>query len=339
MNCNRLPIVAVIIVFTGHTLQTSSAIGQEGDVEGVHDPCIIKEGAYYYVFSTRGGIMVRKSADLKNWKRDGMVLSGVPAWAKSRVPAAKDLWAPDISFFGGKFHLYYSVSSWGKNRSCIGLASNKTLDRESPHFRWVDEGLVIDSMPGRDKFNAIDPNVAFDQDGTPWLSFGSFFSGIQMVRLDQKTGKPSGSPFGIAGRNGGAIEAPFIIRRGEYYYLFVSFDQCCKGVDSTYKIMVGRSRNIAGPYLDDMGRKLLDGGGTLVLAGYGRFRGPGHNSVLQEGNHDYLVHHFYDAVNRGRPTLQIRPLTWGKDDWPRAGEPIPVKPKQTDRRQSTPPLF
>jgi arabinan endo-1,5-alpha-L-arabinosidase len=328
MDRNILAIVSAIIALVGSLFQSPSAIGQEGDVVGVHDPCIIKEGANYYVFSTHGGIRVRKSSDLKNWERDGEVLPGPPAWAKQRVPGARDLWAPDISFFDGKYHLYYSISTFGKNRSCIGLATNKTLDRASALFHWVDEGFVIDSMPGRDDFNAIDPNVALDQDEEPWLSFGSYWAGIQMVRLDKKTGKPIGKSFLIAGRKGAAIEAPFIIRRGQSYYLFVSFDKCCQGVNSTYKIMVGRSRDVAGPYTDYTGQKLLDGGGTVVLAGYGRFRGPGHNAVLREGNTDYLVHHFYDAENRGRSALQIRPLVWSTDGWPLAGEPIQPEVKQ-----------
>jgi arabinan endo-1,5-alpha-L-arabinosidase len=294
-------------------------IAQEGDVVGVHDPCIIKEGAHYYVFSTHGGIQVRKSAELKNWEKDGEVMAEIPIWARRQVPEAKDLWAPDISFFNGKFHLYYAVSSWGKNLSCIGLATNKTLNRNSELFHWVDEGLVVASNSG-DNFNAIDPNVVLDQDGKPWLSFGSFWSGIQIVLLDRKTGKPIGPLLLIAGRDGGPIEAPFIIRKGGYYYLFVSFDQCCNGVKSTYKIMVGRSRRVDGPYLDYTGKTLTSGGGTLVLAGYGRFRGPGHNGVLREGNTDYLVHHFYDGEAGGAPTLQIRPIIWGNAGWPLVGE-------------------
>jgi arabinan endo-1,5-alpha-L-arabinosidase len=323
--------VGAMTAMVGSLLQSPYAIGQEGDVDGIHDPCIIKEGTHYYVFSTHGGILVRKSSDLKNWERDGEVLAGVPAWAKERVPEAGDLWAPDISFFDGKYHLYYSVSSWGKNRSCIGLATNKTLDRESPLFHWVDEGFVVGSTPEND-FNAIDPNLVINQDGKPWLTFGSFFSGIQMVALGKKTGKPIGKSFVIAGRHGGAIEAPFIVRRGRYYYLFVSFDFCCKGVESDYKIMVGRSQRVDGPYLDYNGRKLLDGGGTLVLAGHGRIHGPGHNAVLRDGNNEYLVHHFYDGENGGRPTLQIRPLVWAKDGWPLAGEPIKTETRKPDKK-------
>jgi arabinan endo-1,5-alpha-L-arabinosidase len=305
----------------GDSVFVTQSVAQEGDVLGVHDPCIIKDGSTFYVFSTHGGILVRKSADLRKWERDGQVLPGVPAWAKRLVPEARDLWAPDVNFFHGKFHLYYSVSTWGMNRSCIGLATNVTLDRSSSRFRWVNEGLVIASLPGRDSFNAIDPNVFMDEDGTAWLSFGSFFSGIQMVRLDHDSGKPIVAPFPIARREGAAIEAPYVIRRGRYYYLFISVDRCCRGVESTYKIMVGRSPAVEGPYVDFNGRRLLEGGGTLVLAGYGRFRGPGHNAVLREVGRDYLVHHYYDAEARGRSKLQIRPLIWANDGWPLAGEP------------------
>jgi arabinan endo-1,5-alpha-L-arabinosidase len=331
MTRNIFAIIGTMAALFGSLLQSPSAIGQEGKVVWVHDPAVIKQGANYYIFSTFGGIRVRKSTDLIRWASDGEVLHGVPGWAKERVPNAKDLWAPDISFFDGKYHLYYAVSSFGKNRSCIGLATNQTLDRDSPQFRWVDEGFVVGSVPEND-FNAIDPNPVMDQNGKPWLSFGSFWSGIQIVPLDRRSGKPNGRAAFIAGRQGGAIEAPFIVRRDRYYYLFVSFDFCCKGVKSDYKIMVGRAERVDGPYVDYTGRKLLDGGGTLVLAGYGRIHGPGHNAVLRDGNNEYLVHHFYDGENSGLCTLQIRPLIWAKDGWPLAGEPIQKETKKPDTK-------
>ncbi len=153
------------------------------------------------------------------------------------------------------------------------------------------------------------------------MSFGSFWSGIKLVRLDSASGKPVGQPIHIAGRNGGAIEAAFIVRHSRWFYLFVSFDICCKGIESSYKIMVGRSQKIDGPYLDFSGKKLTEGGGTLVLAGYKQVRGPGHNAVLSDNGKDYLLHHFYNADAGGRPTLQIRPLLWSKNGWPLAGEP------------------
>lgn len=294
-----------------------SAIGfaQNGDIVGVHDPCMIKDSDAYYLFSTGRGIPMRKSHDMETWTRIGSGIPRLPAWATELVPNAKFPWAPDISFFDGEFHLYYSVSTFGSNRSAIGLATNTTLDPNSPSYAWKDQGVVVQSDRNGD-FNAIDPNVVLDERGQPWLSFGSFWSGIKIVRLDGETGKPEGDLIHIAGRNGGAIEAPFIIRHGRWFYLFASFDNCCKGANSTYKIMVGRSDKVEGPYVDSEGTKMTDGGGTLVLGSHEDVRGPGHNAVFSEGGKDYLIYHFYDASNGGKPTLQIRPLRWTEADWP-----------------------
>jgi arabinan endo-1,5-alpha-L-arabinosidase len=167
-----------------------------------------------------------------------------------------------------------------------------------------------------------------DAENRPWLAFGSFWSGIKLLALDPHSGKPPepAKLLAIASRPGTtAIEAPFIVRKHGFIYLFVSFDFCGRGVESTYKIMVGRSRDLTGPYRDRSGKLMMDGGGTLLLESHGHVRGPGHNSVLLDGDKDWLVHHYYDARAKGVPTLQIRPLTWGEDGWPRAGEPIDLK--------------
>ncbi len=309
--------VVLVVLFP-----TAAAFAQEGDVAGVHDPCIVKAGDSFHVFSTHGGIQVRESPDLFHWRRAGRVFEESPAWAVERLPGYRnDPWAPDVAFFKGEYRLYYSVSSWGRNRSMIGLAANRTLDRASPDFQWRDEGIVIESRPGRDDFNCIDPNLVLDERGRPWLAFGSYFSGIQLVALDRDGRRAVGEPFALARREAG-VEAPFIVRREPYYYLFVSIDRCCRGVDSTYKVAVGRSRGLGGPYVDRDGARMLDGGGSVVLQGRGRYRGPGHNAVLGENGRDYLIHHFYDADRGGRSTLQIRDLTWSRDGWPVVGEPI-----------------
>ncbi len=337
MDCNwpTLRSQFVLLAVTFVTL-VGTVLAQEGDVVGVHDPCVIKDGNTFVLFSTGGLLSMRRSQDLLTWQTAGDTLPELPGWAKEAVPDANGCWAPDISCFNGTFHLYYSVSTFGSNRSCIGLATNVTLDTSSPKYKWIDQGMVIRSRPDQDNFNAIDPNVVLDEKGQPWLSFGSFWSGIKMSRLDLTTGKPVGNLLDVAGRNGGAIEAPFIVRHGRSFYLFVSFDTCCKGADSTYKIMVGRSQRVSGPFLDYSGKKMLNGGGTLVLASYKNVRGPGHNAVLSDGGKDYLVHHFYDADRDGRPTLQIRPLLWGRDGWPLAGEPIaPANGAQEQRPDLT----
>jgi len=314
------------------------AYAQEGDVRRVHDPHIVKEAETYYIFSTGQGIPIRRSTDLYNWKIVGRVFDELPAWTKQEVPGSGSPWAPDILYFNGKYHLYYSISTFGSRRSCIGLVTNTTLDPQSNDYKWVDQGKVLESTLS-DNFNAIDANPVTDDQQRLWLCFGSFWSGIKLRRLDIATGKTSDADaklYALATRpQPGAIEAPFIYPKGEYYYLFASFDLCCKGVKSTYKIMVGRSKQITGPYLDRDGRPMLEGGGTLVLEGSGRYIGPGHNSVLKDGNKDWLVYHFYDSENRGIPTLQIRPLTWTEDGWPLAGEPLTNPASPSNAKTST----
>ncbi len=294
----------------------------DGKVKRVHDPVIIKEGDAYYVFCTGAGIPIRKSTDLVNWDFPfpNIVFPSMPAWAREMIPGQNDFWAPDISFYNGKFHLYYSVSTFGKNRSVIGLATNVTLDSASDDYKWVDEGLVLESVESNN-YNCIDPNLILDADGNPWLAFGSFWSGLKMRRLDLETGKPSAEDetlYDLAQRfvNHGAVEAPFIIRKGDFYYLFASFDSCCRGVDSTYFVTVGRSEAVTGPYLDRDGTEMLKGGGTQVTFPTERWRGPGHNAILQEDGVEYIVYHAYDADAVGTPTLRIAPLTWDDEGWP-----------------------
>lgn len=300
----------------------------------VHDPVIIKEGDTYYVFATGGRrgrncVPIHTSKDLRHWTRIGYVFEELPEWAPKEIPGTRGTWAPDISFFNGKYHLYYSVSTFGKNSSAIGLAVNETLDPNSPKYEWVDHGMVVRSTEGEDDWNAIDGNIIVEDDGKVWLNWGSFWSGMKMKRIDPETGKLSTEDttlYSLASRprSGGhqtppvtgAIEAPFIIKHDGWYYLFVSFDFCCRGAKSTYNVRVGRSREVTGPYVDKDGTPMMEGGGTLVIeATEGAWRGAGHQAVLQEGDKDYLVFHAYDAAT-GRSRLQISTMAW-EDGWPR----------------------
>ena len=316
------------------------AIHVEGEVEGTHDPSIAKEGDTWYVFGTRtnpkietGQLPIRCSNDLHQWKRCGFVFQSIPEWIHKQSPETVDLWAPDVSFFNGRYHIYYAFSAFGKNTSGIALATNKTLDPASKDFQWVDEGLVLLSRAD-DDFNAIDPNISFDTKGNPWLSFGSFWTGIKMRRIDAETGKlsPADSKlYSLASRerpanpappppnlpaNWQAIEAPFVVRHGDYYYLFVSFDLCRRGTKSNYRTMVGRSSSITGPYVDAAGVPMLHGGGTPLLTGNARWIGPGGESVLQQPDGDIIVFHAYDGTT-GRPSLQISTIDWS-GGWPHA---------------------
>jgi arabinan endo-1,5-alpha-L-arabinosidase len=307
--------------FTQATPQTTS-LALSGSIKRVHDPVIIKHDDTYYLFNTGRGIPVRKSSDLLTWELafPALVFANTPQWAQEAIPGQHDMWAPDIAYFNDKYHLYYSVSTFGKNRSLIGLVTNKSLNFKDEAYEWVDEGLVLESVP-TDNYNCIDPNLVIDADGVPWLAFGSFWSGIKMRRLDYDTGKPSAEDetlYSLAQRfvNSGAVEAPFIIRKGDFYYLFVSFDFCCRGKDSTYHVVVGRSESITGPYLDRDGVSMLEGGGTQITFPTDRWRGPGHNAIFQEDGIEYLVYHSYDTENMDAPTLRIDVLNWDDEGFP-----------------------
>lgn len=293
-----------------------------------HDLVIMKEGDQFYMFTTGQGISVSRSSDLVNWQYSGRVFNKAPDWTFKEVPEFKGaLWAPDIAFVNGTYFLYYSVSTFGSNRSCIGLAVNEKLNPQDPRYQWEDRGLVITSTSA-DDFNAIDPNFIQTDDGRAWLAFGSFWTGIKLIELDPATGLPLKNPpdmIALASRPGveyNPIEAPFIYQHGAYYYLFVSWDFCCQKVKSTYNIRVGRANEITGAYLDKDGKPMLEGGGTLVLEGAGDMHGPGHNAVIRDGDRDLLVHHIYDGTRGGMAVLQIRPITWDADGWPIAGEPL-----------------
>jgi arabinan endo-1,5-alpha-L-arabinosidase len=254
------------------------------------------------------------------WELCGQVFEKNPDWVVEAIVGVKDLWAPDIIFYNDQFYLFYSASTFGSNRSAIGLATNTTLDPQSPAYTWVDQGEVISSQK-TDRYNAIDPNLTFDKEGQPWLVFGSFWSGIKMIKVDPSTLKPAAGEelISLAAKPGtDAVEGAFITRRGDYYYLFVSHDFCCKGVMSTYNIRVGRSAEIQGPYLDQEGKPLTEGGGTLVYKGSERWRGPGHNSIFIKGEIYSMVYHAYDAQAGGIPTLRIEELMWDEAGWPQS---------------------
>ncbi len=253
----------------------------------------------------------------------------MPDWAKKRIPGSDSVWAPDIQFHNGRFWLYYSISTMGSQRSAIGLVMNRTLNPSSPDYRWEDQGPVLESFPDRQDFNAIDPALFVDADGSAWLFWGSYWTGIKAAEVNPETGKlkhdlSAVPPIAIARRadkGPPAIEGAYVVKRNSFYYLFVSWDFCCAREQSSYKIMVGRSRSPQGPYVDDQGVPLSEGGGRLLLMSTDRWRGPGHNSLLHTGDRTWLVYHVVDATapEKGRQ-LQHRALDW-KNGWPIARPP------------------
>jgi arabinan endo-1,5-alpha-L-arabinosidase len=302
----------------------------------VHDPVMIKQDSVYHLYCTGRGISAWSSTDMQHWKAEPPIFAQPPQWALEAVPGFKGhIWAPDISFYNGLYYLYYSVSAFGKNTSCIGVATNKTLNTASPDYHWVDHGKLIQSIPKVTNWNAIDPNLITEKDGTPYLAFGSFWDGLKLIKLNQdrvSLAQPTDnlptiarhkpSPTGIlkpgdfpadAGTN--AIEGPFVFKHNKYFYLFVSVDYCCRGPKSTYKMLVGRSKKVTGPYTDQSGKKMDQGGGTLVLEGDSNWYGVGHNAVCRFDSTDYLIYHGYDAADKGISKLLIKKLSW-TNGWP-----------------------
>jgi len=295
-----------------------------GDIR-THDPgLVVGDGDQpWMVFSTGdlrvglGAIQVRTSPDGREWTHAGQAWtpSTEPTWAIEKIQGVENFWAPEVFEHDGTWYLYYSASTFGSNTSAIGLRTNANLDPENPSDGWVDQGEVW-SSDGSTNYNAIDPAVIIDEDGQGWMAFGSFWGGIQLIELDFPSGKPpaGAEPVTIADRGvpPNAIEAPALLHRDGWYYLFVSFDSCCRGTDSTYSINVGRAEQVSGPYLDAEGVPLLEGGGTLLLETDGDRIGPGGQSV--SGNH--LAFHYYDASLGGDFQLAIRELGWSPDGWP-----------------------
>jgi arabinan endo-1,5-alpha-L-arabinosidase len=292
---------------------------------GAHDPSrVIELNGRYYYFYTGSRVRSKTSTNLIDWTEGPRVFSAPPAWTSAAVPAnTGNFWAPDVAYFNNRYHLYYSVSSFGSQDSAIGLATNPTLDPSDPNYLWTDRGPVIESNPGS-PYNAIDPSIIQTSNGSVWMTFGSFWNGINIVPIDPLTGlqSPASSVTRLAVSS--SIEASYIHERDGYFYLFVNWGACCRGVNSSYNIRVGRSTSVTGPFFDRLGLNLLGFGGTLFLGSEGDFIGPGHFSVLEDDGHEWFSYHYYDGSANGASRFNLRSLRWTADGWPAAGPPFPI---------------
>ncbi len=292
----------------------------EGDT-GIHDPStVIVHAGRYYTFGT-GGLPILSSDDGWTWQRQGTVISALPGGkpgAETLARGGNNSWAPDVIRVGDQYFMYYSAPGT-QPKSAIGLLVGRTLDPASPDYGWRDAGPVVWS-DGVEDSNAIDPGVLLAPDGRLWLTYGSYFGYIRMVELDPKTGlrrDPRRAPFNVAINS----EASIPIYHDGWYYLLVTHGSCCQGANSTYNIRVGRSRQVTGPYLDNMGIDMVEGGGKLFAASRGRHVGPGHFGLLDlgDGVQRFSLHYEADLDRGGISVLDIRPLLW-RDGWPVAGD-------------------
>ena len=274
----------------------------------IHDPSTIMESdGKYYTFGTRGGGLV--SEDGWTWNAGGERPGGGAA--------------PDALKIGDRYLVVYGATGGGLNGGHNGKILtmwNKTLDPKSPDFKYT-EAIVVASSDGKEDCDAIDPGLLLDPtDGRLWVSYGTYFGFIRLVELDPKTGKrvEGNKELNIAID----CEASALMYRDGWYYLLGTHGTCCDGANSTYNIVVGRSKKVTGPYIDNMGRDMLKGGGKMVMSsGGGRVNGAGHFGRWQidDGVEKMSFHYEADLDQSGRSVLAIRPLLW-KNGWPLGGE-------------------
>ncbi|MBP7506211.1 MAG: family 43 glycosylhydrolase [Prolixibacteraceae bacterium] len=273
----------------------------------IHDPSTIMYcDGKYYTFGTGGGGLI--SEDGWTWNGGGVRPGGGAA--------------PDALKIGDRYLIVYGATGGGlggRHNGIILTMWNKTLDPNSPDFKYT-EAIQVASSDGEEDCDAIDPGLLLDPtDGRLWCSYGTYFGFIRLVELDPKTGKR------VEGNEAINIaidcEATALMYRDGWYYLLGTHGTCCDGANSTYNIVVGRSRKVTGPYLDNMGRDMLKGGGKMVIAAGGRVTGPGHFGLLDlgDGVQKLSCHYEADLDQSGRSVLGIRPLLW-KNEWPVAGD-------------------
>lgn len=284
---------------------TVSALELTG-LKNSHDPAtIVKDGDTYFHFTTGNGIWYSTSTNLVHWTAAPSTVfgSGWPSWINSAVPGfSGHFWAPDIIQMNGYYYLYYSVSTFGSSRSAIGVVRTASLKNPS----WQDLGVVVQSYGGSSEINAIDAALFRDYDGRVYMSYGSFFGGLGLAEINQNTGKLASSVTQIYGGNHQSIEAPYITRDGDYYYLFMNRGSCCQGSNSSYYITVARSTDIYGPYTGER---------TVLANSSGKYKGPGHIGLLKQDGCNYVSTHYYDLNDNGAAKLDILRMTYS-GGWP-----------------------
>ena len=322
--------VATLVAQNFQRRERPRRMAYQTDTVMVHDPVMAYENGTYYLLSTGMGVQWATSKDRKTWViQTTPYIENIPAWTHDSVPGFRDhVWAPDVIRWHDRWWLAYSCSTFGKNTSAIGLMTANRLNGQ-----WRDEGCLVASKEKRNDWNAIDPGFVIDDNDQLWLTWGSFWDGIQLARLDanghlatppvtiarrHRPGDPNAAEnptSRFAGRN--AIEAPFVMKHDGYYYLFVSWDYCCRGAQSNYRVAVGRSKKVEGPYLDKEGRDMLNGGGTLILEGDKKeFEAAGHCAAYSFPDGDVFVCHGYSVALNGGSMLVQRRISWDKKGWP-----------------------
>ena len=293
-----IPLIAVLLPLA------LPAFALDGQIQ-IHDPStIVRCDGKFYTYGTGGTTLVSE---------DGWT------WTRGAAPPRRGM-APDVIRLGDRYCLYVARNIGAQPRADINLIWSKSLDTNSPDYKWEEAGVVAAS-DGVEDCNAIDPGLLLDPtDGRLWLVYGSYFGFIRLVELDPKTGQrlhPDSQPVNLAIN----CEAAVILYHDGWYYLLATHGSCCRGAESGYNIRMGRARKVTGPYLDHTGLGMLQGGGKLFLGSSSRRIGPGHFGWLDlgDGVQKFSCHYEADLDRGGASVLDIRPLLW-RDGWPVAGD-------------------
>jgi arabinan endo-1,5-alpha-L-arabinosidase len=295
----KLSITAVLAVFITQTI--NAQVGRPF----IHDPSTIVEAdGKYYTFGTGSGGLI--SEDGWTWYGGGVRPGGGAA--------------PDAIKIGNRYLVAYGATGGGGNhKGAIYTMWNNTLDPKSSNFKY-SEPVVVATSDGYEENDAIDPGLMLDPGtGRLWLTYGTYFGFIRMVELDPKTGKrvAGNKPVDVAA----TCEASILVYHESWYYLLATHGSCCDGANSTYNVVVGRSKKVTGPYIDNVGRDMMEGGGKMVAVTRGGLIGPGHygHIIVDKGVEKMSIHYEADLEQGGRSVLAILPVIW-KDGWPVAGE-------------------
>ena len=297
-----------------------------------HDPSMVRFEDGYAFMSTNNNLQLWTSEDAYTWRDHKSTVSKIPQWAYTYAPTTEGIWAPDVYYMNGEYRVYYCVSVFGKRTSAIGYQSTKSIMPGTTGYGWTDHGHVFHTVAS-DKYNAIDADVVRDTEGNYWMAFGSFGLGIQLIKLDAKTGYQASDDktvYNIARRtskaSGGAEEGPSLIEHGGKYFLFTAWDKCCQQgptiEQTTYKTAYGRADKVTGPYKDRAGYDMANGGGTILMERYGRYVGPGGGEAFQDLNRVRFVHHYYDLNGDKYNHIHIRDVVFTDDNWAEMGQPF-----------------
>ena len=331
LSAANLAALATIGAF-GVSAATAADWYAKDNLQPGHDPSMVRFEDGYALMSTNNNLQLWTSEDAYTWQNHKSTVSAIPQWAYQYAPGTEGIWAPDLYYMNGEFRAYYCVSVFGKRSSAIGYTATTSIVPGTTGYGWKDHGHVIHTTTS-DKYNAIDADVVRDTKGNYWMAFGSFGLGIQLIKLDGKTGYQASDDktvYNIARRtskaSGGAEEGPSLIEHGGKYFLFTAWDICCQqGANieqTTYKTAYGRADKVTGPYKDRAGYDMANGGGTILLERYGRYVGPGGGEAFQDLNRVRFVHHYYDLNGDKFNHIHIRDVVFTDDNWVEMGQPF-----------------